>query len=69
MKLFKTTVVIWSKHDPKEVPQNDEEDVLEILARDTGLGDAYCSKMESVLLHAPETDPDWDGNDFFQNEN
>jgi len=58
MKLYKTTIVIWSDQDPRGTE-------LEILARDAICGDAYCSKMESIDVEDPESDSDWDGTEFF----
>lgn len=56
MKLYKTTIVVWSKYDITGL-------------RDFALavvnGDAYCSKEESKLLKDPTLDPDWDDNEFF----
>lgn len=57
-QLYKTTIIIWTEHDP---------DFLEIepLARDATSGDSYCSAKRSVLIEDPKADPDWDGTDFF----
>ena len=59
MKLFKTTIVIWSEYDPTGAVE------LEDLAREAQRGDAYCSKQESVFVEEAESDPDWDGTEFF----
>jgi hypothetical protein len=58
--MFKTTIVIWSEDDPRLY-----EHELEGLAREATSGAMYCSKQETVEVKIPETDPDWDGTDFF----
>lgn len=58
MKLYKTTIVIWSDSDPVGME-------LTELARDAFVGDSYCSKQEVVVVNNPKTDPDWDGTEFF----
>jgi hypothetical protein len=58
MKLFKTVAVIWSEFDPTDMELSD-------LARDAEVGDSYCSKTESTLVDNAESDPDWDGTEFF----
>ena len=60
MKLFKTTIVIWSHFDPFLTGE------LEDLARDATSGNSYCSKQESKLIEEPKKDPDWDGTEFFK---
>lgn len=59
MKLFKTTIVIWSDYNPEGRVE------LEDLARAATVGDAYCSKQETVPVEDPEQDADWDGTEFF----
>lgn len=61
MKLFKSTIIIWTDYDP--APRNIE---LSALAREAEVGDAYCSKQETELIVDPETDADWDGTEFFE---
>jgi hypothetical protein len=56
--LFKTTVVIWSEFSGEEVE-------LEHLAREATSGEAYCSRYCSVRVEDPESDPAWEGTDFF----
>ena len=56
-KLWKTTVVIWSKFDPQHVELDD-------LAHEAIRGEAYCNKSLSECV-APDNDPDWDGTEFF----
>lgn len=56
--MFKTTIVIWSDGDPAGVE-------IDRLARDAIDGDSYCSKRELVIVDDPQSDPDWDGTDFF----
>jgi hypothetical protein len=58
LKLYKTTVVVWSTYDPTEFELSD-------LARDAEQGGSYCSSFISVLLQDAESDPDWDGTEFF----
>jgi hypothetical protein len=59
--LFKTTIVIWSEFDPQMVE-------LEDLAIEAASGEAYCSQMRAEAISNPETDPDWDGTEFFDSE-
>jgi len=61
MKLYKTTIVIWSEYDPGKTPAVD----LEYLARDACSGESYCSRIESEEIANPENDKDWDNTDFF----
>ena len=58
MELFKTTIVIWSDFNPRELE-------LSTLAREAESGDAYCSSLKTVKITSPTTDPDWDGTEFF----
>jgi len=60
MKLYKTTIVIWSEFDPGA-----EGLELEDLARDATSGESYCSKVKYETVQEAEADPDWDGTDFF----
>lgn len=59
MKLFKTTIVIWTKDNATDVD-------LTILAQSATDGDAYCSKQECARVEDPESDLDWDGTEFFE---
>lgn len=56
--LYKTTVVIWSRFNPKKLE-------LSELAREAETGEAYCAKLEANRVNQPITDPDWDGTEFF----
>ena len=61
MALYKTTIVIWSEYPGDQVE-------LEDLAREATMGDAYCSKQESVRVE--NNDPaigadDGPSRDFF----
>lgn len=58
MKLWKTTIVIWSDFDPREVEIGN-------LAREAESGDSYCSKRVDDYIEQPEKDPDWDNTEFF----
>lgn len=57
--LYKTTIVIWSEYNPTRKVELSE------LAHDAEYGDAYCSLFESVRVQNPESDPNWDGTEFF----
>lgn len=57
-KLYKTTIVIWTDHNPQNVEIND-------LAQNAVDGDAYCSKKETAFIEDAESDIDWDGTEFF----
>lgn len=59
MKLYKTTIIIWTDDDPTDKVE------LEDLAREATSGAAYCSSMETVAVDDPEADPNWDGTEFF----
>ena len=61
MKLYKTSIIIWSEYDPAELELTD-------LAHRAETGDAYCSTMGCALISEPEKDPTWDGTDFFDAE-
>ena len=56
MKLFKTTIVIWSEYNPSEADLE-----LNALAQQAENGDAYCSSMTCALIPEPEKDSNWDG--------
>jgi hypothetical protein len=58
MKLYKTTLVIWSEWDGMAVTPDR-------LGWEAMNGDAYCSDISSQLVENPEDDPDWDGTEFF----
>lgn len=58
MKLWKTTIVIWSDKDPFNWEIDD-------LARDAMNGDSYCSRQRTVLVEDAEADPDWQATEFF----
>ena len=59
--LYKTTIVIWSEYDGNFCD-------IELLAADAMRGEAYCSKQESELVLNPKDDLEWDGTEFFNNE-
>lgn len=60
MKLYKTTIVIWSQFDP------DASGIeLSELASDAESGESYCSKLESHVVEDAKADADWDGTEFF----
>jgi len=61
VRLYKTTVVIWTDYDPNEDPEAELED----LAREATNGDAYCSKQITVLVEDPAADPDPPSVEFF----
>ena len=53
MKLYKTTVVIWSDFNPITSE-------LSELVREAEHGDAaYCARMDTQVIEKPEADPDW----------
>ena len=59
--LYKTTIIVWSRYDPSAAEME-----LVDLARDATDGEAYCPVLRpSVLVAEPAKDPDWDGTDFF----
>ena len=58
MKLWKTTIVIWSDSDPQGAEIDD-------LARDAMVGDSFCSKQEILFVQDAEEDPDWVPTEFF----
>jgi len=60
MKLYKTTIVIWSEFNP-------DQQMIELsnLANLATNGNAYCSKQESEEVMDPVSDKDWDGTEFF----
>jgi hypothetical protein len=53
-------VVIWSEENPHLYE-------LDELAREATRGMAYCSSMSSEFIEEPDSDPDWDGTEFFDN--
>jgi hypothetical protein len=63
VKLFKTTIVIWREYDPSELDLE-----LSTLAQQAENGDAYCSSMTCALITEPEKDSNWDGTEFFDEE-
>lgn len=58
MKLWKTTLVIWSDSDPRGMEASH-------LVREGEVGDAYISRSLHVFVDPAEGDPDWDGTEFF----
>jgi len=61
--LYKTTIVIWSRYDPTKGVEL--EALPEAAARREG---AHYSIVDIVEVQDPEKDPDWDGTDFFNEE-
>jgi len=59
MALYKHVIVIWSKTGA-DIEIND-------LAQDATDGNSYCSNHTTVLVGQPDTDPNWDGTEFFWN--
>lgn len=55
--LFKTTAIIWSKTDPRNVME------LSTLAKKAETGDCYSEV--TVQVDEPTEDQDWYGTDFF----
>lgn len=68
--LYKTTIVIWTAFDPEsgDCDIRMYDDGIERLARAACEGEAYCSKLKIQAVLKPEKDPDWDGTDFFKEE-
>jgi len=61
--LFKTTIVIWSEYDSEAGHVE-----LADLALDATDGQSYCSSMTKTKVEDPSKDPDWDGTEFFGEE-
>ena len=59
--LYKTTIVIWSDGDPSNTD-------IDNLARDAVQGDSYCSSRNTKMIDDPKSDKDWDGTEFFGEE-
>ena len=59
--LFKTTIVIWSKKDPRDLELVD-------LAMAADCGTSYCSTIDCGKVEDPSADPDCDGTEFFEEE-
>lgn len=64
MMLEKTTIVIWTD------PEIDDPRLYKIkdLANEAYQGNAYCSVKRTEVIEDPSKDPDWDGTEFFLNE-
>lgn len=56
--LYKTTIVIWTNYDPHDLE-------LDELVRDAVVGESYCSCSDTIVVHDPMSDHDWDGTEFF----
>jgi len=54
MKLWKTTIVMWTDKDPSDIGE------IETLIRK-----ALWSRQKSKPVQGLEKDPDWNGNEFF----
>lgn len=59
--LYKTTTIIWSEENPRDVE-------LAEMSQDATDGDSYCSRSDTEMIENPEQDPDWDGTEFFDDE-
>lgn len=59
--LYKTTLVIWSDYNPETMQLWD-------LVREAEVGDAYCAASRVVRVDDPGNDLDWDGTEFFMDE-
>lgn len=59
MKLYKTTIVIWSDFNPENVS-------LSRLAQEAEDGCSYCSVQKTETVEDPSQDSDWDGTEFFE---
>lgn len=67
--LHKTTLIVWTRKDPRASgPFLGDE--LELLRNMQERGDAYVSKAHSYPMnpHEVAADPDWDENEFFDDE-
>lgn len=63
--LYKTTAIIWSREHPTDELHLE----LSELAEESETGSAaYCSGQTTVLVNDPEHDPDWDGTEFFDED-
>lgn len=58
--LWKTTIVVWSPYDPE-----DSEVSLEDLGRDAMSGESVCSRLETIMVDDPESDPEFKCHEFF----
>jgi hypothetical protein len=56
--LIKHVITIWS-----ETPLENAE--INRLAQEAVDGDAYCSNHTATRVEDPKQDPDWDGTEFF----
>jgi len=56
--LHKTVIVIWSEEDTSNMELVD-------IVREAVCGDCYCSKQSCIPVPDHESDPDWDGTEFF----
>ena len=63
-RLSKSTIIIWADPEYLDVTQLGLTD----LAREADIGMAYCSHSDTVYMDDPQTDPDWDGTEFFEDE-
>ena len=57
--LNKTTLTIFSDRDLSD-------DTLTEIGVAADAGDAHCTKRHTEHVPEPEADPDWDGNEFFE---
>jgi hypothetical protein len=58
-KLWKTTIVVWSEWDPRNVETIN-------LVREATNGDAYISREEHELISNPYKQPDGPPDGFFE---
>ena len=59
MKLWKTTIIIWSEYDPSETEME-----LDEIAEQAIDGNMYCSSIDTREVET-KRDKDWDGTEFF----
>jgi hypothetical protein len=59
--LYKTTIIIWTEDNPSGME-------LEDLAREATSGMGYCSYLNTKEIDAPTKDKDWDGTEFFYDD-
>lgn len=58
--LYKSTIIIWSREHPKL--HCDLEDLAEKALYSS---DTYLARHDVKMIEDPESDPDWDGTEFF----
>ena len=65
--VYKSTLVIWSKTDPRENTRVFWRDALKKLAEMEERGELTVTKADSYPMnpHEVAADPEWDENEFF----